>query len=83
MHGQGVAEEVEEGILEHAAVAVAVGAMSEDVSWNLGDGGDTHERTKRSRLSQLGFLGLNLMKFFQRTWATGAMPLVGGQSRGQ
>jgi hypothetical protein len=35
----------------------------------------THERTKRSRLSHLGFLGLNLMILLKRTWATGAMPL--------
>lgn len=38
-------------------------------------GGNTYERTNRSRFSHLGFLGLNLMNRSQRTWATGAMPL--------
>ena len=35
----------------------------------------TYESTKRSRLTQLGFLGLNLRKRLKRTWAMGAMPL--------
>lgn len=37
----------------------------------------TYERTKRSRLSHWGFLGLNFRKRLKRTWATGAMPLSG------
>jgi hypothetical protein len=35
----------------------------------------TYERTKRSRLSQSGFLGLKVMNLLKRTWATGAMPM--------
>lgn len=35
----------------------------------------THERTKRSRFSHLGFLGLNFMNLLKRTWETGAIPL--------
>jgi hypothetical protein len=37
--------------------------------------GETYERTKRSRLSQSGFLGLKVMNLLKRTWATGAMPI--------
>ena len=35
----------------------------------------TYERTKRSRLTQSGFLGLKLMNLLNKTWATGAMPI--------
>lgn len=41
---------------------------------------ETYERTKRSRFSHLGFLGLNFMNLLKRTWATGAMPLRAGVS---
>lgn len=71
---QGVAVEMEESILEHASVAVAGEDLSEEVRGDI-SARDTYERTKRSRPSHLGFLGLNLMNLFQRTWATGAMPL--------
>lgn len=37
--------------------------------------GYAYERTKRSRLSHLGFLGLKVMNLLKRTWATGAMPI--------
>lgn len=36
---------------------------------------DTYERTKRSRLTQSGFLGLKFMNLLNKTWATGAMPM--------
>ena len=35
----------------------------------------THDKTKRSRLSQSGFLGLKFMNLLNITWATGAMPM--------
>lgn len=75
---QGIAEQVEERILEHAAVAVAGlgrnACQSHDFargfslclpSKRLGNG--TYERTNRSRFSHLGFLGLNFMNLSQRT----------------
>lgn len=37
--------------------------------------GHTHDSTKRSRLTQLGFLGLKLMNLLNITWATGAIPM--------
>lgn len=71
---EGVAKEVEDGILEHAAMAIA---GPRDQQWQLREcnPGTTHDRTKRSRFSHLGFLGLNLMNLLKRTWAMGAMPL--------
>lgn len=72
--GQGVAEQVKERILEHAAVAVAAlgrnACQSHDFArgFSLGCLGEgTYERTNRSRFSQLGFLGLNFMNLSQRT----------------
>ena len=38
-------------------------------------GKGTYERTKRSRLIQLGFLGLKVMNLLNTTWATGAIPM--------
>lgn len=35
----------------------------------------TYDRTKRSRLTQSGFFGLNVMNLLKRTWATGAIPI--------
>jgi hypothetical protein len=35
----------------------------------------TYERTNRSRLTHLGFLGLKVMNLFHTTWATGAIPI--------
>ena len=78
VHGDTVAVEVEESILQHAAVAVPrVNLRQHRITQSKEDRrcGSTHERTKRSRFSQLGFLGLNLINRLNRTWATGAMPL--------
>jgi hypothetical protein len=44
------------------------------IEW-MYENGKTYERTKRSRLSQSGFLGLKVMNLLNRTWATGAMPI--------
>lgn len=34
-----------------------------------------YERTNLSLLTQPGFFGLKVMNLFQRTWATGAIPM--------
>jgi hypothetical protein len=76
--GEVIAIEVKESILEHASVAVTIRSVSQFGSrlpciyWRRGV---TYERMNLSRLCHLGFLGLNLMNRFQRTCATGAMPL--------
>ena len=88
-----VAEQVDQRILEHAAVAVAAGAGQPSccvkrgarLDWpplRIGKGREkkeraksTYERTKRSRLTQLGFLGLKVMNLLKTTWAKGAMPM--------
>jgi hypothetical protein len=89
---EGIAEQVQQRILEHAAVTVAVRGVSVSHSNSSGalrkrlpkaltaigtaqESGNTYERTNRSRFSQSGFLGLNLMNLLNRTWATGAMPI--------
>jgi hypothetical protein len=78
--GEVIAKEVEEGILKHAAVAVA-GDENCQFFFSLNElvasaaGSKTYERTKRSRFNQSGFLGLKVMNLLNRTWATGAMPL--------
>lgn len=78
IHGELVAKEMEEGILKHAAVTVAMkgGGQGNARKKTAGENQDcTYDRTKRSRLSHLGFCGLNLMNLLKSTWATGAMPL--------
>jgi hypothetical protein len=72
IHGEVVAEEVEEGILEHAAVTVA---DMISIIYSFWQPGEPYERTKRSRLAQSGFLGLKFMNLLKRTWETGAMPI--------
>jgi hypothetical protein len=59
-----IAEKVDECILKHASVTVA--ALELDVSCNWRQK-STYERTKRSRLTQLGFFGLNVMNLLNRT----------------
>jgi hypothetical protein len=84
VQGDGVAVEVEEGILEHATMPVAEASFVSPSSTSpMNESarvvvGDTYERTKRSRLSQSGFLGLKRMNLLKRTWAMGAMPLDSG-----
>ncbi len=75
--GDAIAEEVQQGILQHASVSVARkdGCVSR-VGGHADERPQTHERTKRSLFSHLGFFGLNFMNLLKRTWATGAMPLV-------
>lgn len=67
---------MKKGILKHAAVTVATegSAVSDGMTWEVELLG-THERTKRSRFNQSGFLGLNFMYLLKRTWAIGAIPL--------
>ena len=74
---------MKEGVLQHAAVAVAVwhpklkNCLPLPITRSTGGriGRQTYDRTKRSRFNHLGFLGLNFMNLLKRTWATGAMPL--------
>lgn len=85
VHSDGIAEEVKESVLEHAAVTVAKHQSVRHLWYGgglpgcQGQGvpGYTYERTKRSLFSQSGFLGLNFMNWLKRTWAMGAMPLEG------
>lgn len=77
--GQGISVEVEQSILQHASVSVAVKGVRSVARHYVRTFGErmkqTYERTKRSRFNHLGFLGLNFMNLLKRTWATGAMPL--------
>lgn len=76
IQGQLVAEEVQQSVLQHAAVAVPIRSSSVwTISSETGSRQGTYERTKRSRLTQSGFLGLKFMNLLNRTWATGAMPI--------
>ena len=74
---------MKEGILQHAAMAVALELGERESTVGLAGQGQakgTYERTKRSRFNHLGFLGLNVMNLLKRTWATGAMPLRAASS---
>jgi hypothetical protein len=95
-----ISEQMEQGILEHTSVTVAMGFVSSLTSDSRRYSGlvqppqpaaicselfhhqgvykivgATHERTNRSRLSQSGFFGLNVMNLLKRTWAAGARPM--------
>ena len=50
-------------------------APSRKMKEMLWAGSPTYDKTKRSRLSQSGFLGLKFMNLLNMTWATGAMPM--------
>lgn len=39
------------------------------------ENGITYDRTKRSRFTQLGFLGLKDINLLKRTWEAGARPM--------
>lgn len=74
LDGQGISEEVQQSILQHASVTVTERKILGVIGiWVCFIG--THERTNRSRFNHLGFLGLNFMYLLKRTWATGAMPM--------
>jgi hypothetical protein len=101
IEGDTVSEQMEQGILKHATVAVAVKPLLaallqiadaipvpfDEQSWQRHNGSSsikqdvykcvkiTHESTNRSRLSQSGFFGLNVMNLLKRTWAAGARPM--------
>lgn len=65
VHADGVTEQVEESILEHATVAVAGGLGQWQAGWQRQR--KSYERTKRSLFSQSGFFGLKVMNLLKRT----------------
>ena len=78
VHRDLVAENVEESILEHAAMAVPSNRARQYLGPRLRkqerqvhttelQAGYTYERTNRSLFSQSGFLGLNFMNWLKRT----------------
>ena len=92
VHAERVAEEVEEGVVEHDSVAVAMLPLvpfrspfflpaivvCRPQSYALDAVRRpvfTYDSTNLSLLTQSGFFGLKVMNLFQRTWATGAMPM--------
>jgi hypothetical protein len=95
-----IAEEMKEGILQHASVAVAVitilAVLWAEQPCSVDDSNTTrsciyksshhghrdiervkftHDSTNRSRLTQSGFFGLNVMNLLNKTWAAGAKPM--------
>lgn len=74
VHGDGVAKQVQQGILQHAAMAVSVLRVSFQLFQQrvFVDGlrakvKYTYESTNRSLFGQLGFLGLKVMNLLKRT----------------
>jgi hypothetical protein len=87
LHWQSESKQMEKNILQTTSMSITVPNVSprakqqnekdpkqEAKNWKRAEWG-SHERTKRSLLIHLGFLGLNFINLLKRTWETGAMPI--------